>query len=200
MSLQTSYRFIAPVYDAFMARATASARRRSLARLPQQGEASVLLSGVGTGLDFPYLNAQHRYTALDLTAAMLQRSRHKAQHLQMAWARGDSMALPFADECFDFVVLHLIVAVVPSSERCLAEAARVLKPGGRILIFDKFLHAGERAWLRRGLTPVIAKLATRMDVVFEEVLAATKELTVVSDVPALAGGWFRLIELQKKEA
>lgn len=110
------------------------------------------------------------------------------------------MALPFADESFDFVVLHLIVAVVPYSERCLAEAARVLKPGGRILIFDKFLHAGERAWLRRGLTPVIAKLATRMDVVFEEVLAATKDLSVVSDVPALAGGWFRLIELQKKEA
>ena len=200
MSLQTSYRFIAPVYDAFMARATASARRRSLARLPQQGEANVLLSGVGTGLDFPYLNPQHRYTALDLTAAMLQRSRHKAQHLQMAWTRGDSMALPFADESFDFVVLHLIVAVVPYSERCLAEAARVLKPGGRILIFDKFLHAGERAWLRRGLTPVIAKLATRMDVVFEEVLAAAKDLSVVLDVPALAGGWFRLIELQKKEA
>lgn len=200
MSLQTSYRFFAPVYDAFVARATASARRRSLARLPQHGEANVLLSGVGTGLDFPYLNPLHRYTALDLTAAMLQRSRHKAQPLQMAWTRGDSMALPFANEKFDFVVLHLIVAVVPYSERCLAEAARVLKPGGRILIFDKFLHAGERAWLRRGLTPVTAKLATRMDVVFEEVLAATKDLSLVSDMPALAGGWFRLIELQKKEA
>lgn len=200
MSLQTSYRFIAPVYDTFMARATASARARSLARLPQQGEASVLLSGVGTGLDFPYLNSRHQYTALDLTAAMLQRSRHKAQHLQMTWARGDSMSLPFANESFDYVVLHLIVAVVPSSERCLAEAARVLKPGGRILIFDKFLHSGERAWLRRGLTPVFAKLATRMDVVFEEVLSTTKNLSVVSDVPVLAGGWFRLIELQKKEA
>jgi len=105
MSLQTSYRFFAPVYDAFVARATASARRRSLERLPQQGEASVLLSGAGTGLDFPYLNAQHRYTALDLTAAMLQRSRHKAQHLQIAWVRGDSMTLPFANESFDYVVL-----------------------------------------------------------------------------------------------
>ena len=200
MSLQISYRFFAPVYDAFVARATASARARSLARLPQQGEASVLLSGVGTGLDFPYLNSHHRYTALDLTAAMLQRSRHKAQHLQMGWARGDSMALPFADESFDYVVLHLIVAVVPSSERCLAEAARVLKPGGHILIFDKFLHTGERAWLRRGLTPIFAKLATRMDVVFEDVLSETKDLSVVSDFPVLAGGWFRLIELQKKEA
>ena len=200
MSLKTSYRFIAPFYDAFMARATASTRRRSLARLPQQGEASVLLSGAGTGLDFPYLNTQHRYTSLDLTSAMLQRSRHKAQQLQMTWVRGDSMALPFADGCFDFVVLHLIVAVVPSPEHCLAEAARVLKRGGRILIFDKFLRSGERAWLRRGLTPVVAKLATRMDVVFEEVLASTKNLSVVSDVPVLAGGWFRLIELQKKEA
>lgn len=199
MSLQTSYRFIAPFYDAFLSRATVGARRRSLSRLPQQGLSRVLLDGAGTGLDFPFLNDRHEYTALDLTAAMLERSRSKARDLQMEWVQGDSMALPFADERFDYVVLHLIVAVVPHPERCLAEAARVLKPGGRILVFDKFLHPGERAWLRRCLSPVMAKLATRMDVVFEEVLAHNQNLSVVSDEPAMVGGWFRLIELKKKE-
>ena len=117
----------------------------------------------------------------------------------MAWVQGDSMALPFAEESFDYVVLHLIVAVVPHPEHCLAEAARVLKAGGKIFIFDKFLRPGERAWLRRSLSMVVAKLATRLDVVFEEVLANTPGLSVLSDEPVLAGGWFRLIELQKKE-
>ncbi len=197
MSLQTSYRFIAPFYDAFLRGATAAQRQRSLARLPQQG-ARVLLSGAGTGLDFPYLPALHDYTALDLTAAMLDRSRKRARDLRMEWVQGDSMKLPFDDASFDVVVLHLIVAVVPEPQRCLAEAARVLKPGGRILLFDKFLRCGERAWLRRGLSPLVAQLATRLDVVFEDVLAATPGLSVLSDEPALAGGWFRRIELLKE--
>jgi phosphatidylethanolamine/phosphatidyl-N-methylethanolamine N-methyltransferase len=199
MSLQTSYRFIAPFYDVFLARATAGSRQRSLSRLPRQGDARVLLSGAGTGLDFPFLNSVHQYTAVDLTAAMLARSHRRVGNLNMQWVQGDSMALPFASEYFDYVVLHLIVAVVPHPERCLAEAARVLKPGGKIFIFDKFLQPGERAWLRRSLSVVVAKLATRLDVVFEDVLAKTADLSLVSDEPVLAGGWFRLIELQKKE-
>jgi ubiquinone/menaquinone biosynthesis C-methylase UbiE len=199
MSLKTSYRFISPFYDAFLKQATAGSRRRSLFRLPQSGAAKVLLSGAGTGLDFPFLHPNHHYTALDLTRAMLVRSHSRTAQLHLDWVQGDSMALPFAAEHFDYVVLHLIVAVVPRPEHCLAEAARVLKPGGRILIFDKFLHPGERAWLRRGLTPIVEKLATRLDVVFEDVLASTPSLEVVSDEPALAGGWFRLIELHKKE-
>jgi phosphatidylethanolamine/phosphatidyl-N-methylethanolamine N-methyltransferase len=197
MSLQTSYRIIAPFYDFFLTRATARSRQRSLSRLPQQGSARILLSGAGTGLDFPFLHPGHDYTALDLTSAMLLRSHSRARNLQMQWVQGDSMVLPFADESFDYVVLHLIVAVVAHPERCLAEAARVLKPGGRILLFDKFLHRGERAWLRRSLNVIVAKLATRLDVVFEDVLDKTPGLSVITDVPALAGGWFRLIELQK---
>lgn len=197
MSLQTSYRFIAPFYDAFIQRATVAQRRHSLAQLPAQA-GRVLISGAGTGLDFPFLPAQHDYTALDLTRAMLQRSRERAGGLDLRWVQGDSMALPFAADEFDSVVLHLIVAVVPEPQRCLAEAARVLRPGGRILLFDKFLRRGERAWLRRGLSPVVSQLATRLDVVFEDVAAAVPELRVVSDVPALAGGWFRRIELVKE--
>lgn len=197
MSLQTSYRFIAPFYDAFLARITAHARQRSLARVPQQGPLRVLVSGAGTGLDFPYLNTLHHYTALDITAGMIGRSHKREQSLQLQWVQGDSMALPFADQSFDIVVLHLIVAVVPSPEHCLAEAARVLKPGGQILVFDKFLRPGERAWLRRSLSFVTAQIATRLNVVFEEVLAKVPGLKVISDEPALAGGWFRLIELRK---
>jgi phosphatidylethanolamine/phosphatidyl-N-methylethanolamine N-methyltransferase len=200
MFLQTSYTLAAPVYDFLLNRATAALRRRSLSRLPQHGKARVLISGAGTGLDFPHVYPGHQYTALDFTAAMLQRGKNKARHLQVDWVRGDSMSLPFANESFDCVVLHLILAVVPDSERCLAEAVRVLKPGGNILVFDKFLQRGQQAWLRRSLNFFTAKVATRMNVIFEDVLESTRGLIVVSDEPALAGGWFRLIELRKKNA
>jgi hypothetical protein len=76
----------------------------------------------------------------------------------------------------------------------------VLKPGGRILLFDKFLQRGQQAWIRRSLNILIKHLATRLDVVFEEVLETTPRLHVVSDEPALANGWFRLIEIQKDMA
>jgi len=201
MSLKTSYRFIAPFYDAFLDRGiAANIRRRSLSTLAQPECRRVLLSGAGTGLDFPFLPPHHDYTALDLTGAMLARARPRTCNLRMQMVQGDSMALPFAPHSFDYVVLHLIVAVVPQPQHCLAEAARVLRPGGRILLFDKFLRRGERAWLRRSLSPLTGGLATRLDVVFEDALETVPELRVLSDQPVLARGWFRLIELQKEEA
>ncbi len=61
-------------------------------------------------------------------------------------------------------------------------------------MFDKFLRRSERAWLRRSLTPLMRQLATRLDVVFEEILETVSRLRLLSDKPALANGWFRLIE------
>jgi len=116
----------------------------------------------------------------------------------MTFVEGDAQRMPFADATFDFAVLHLIVAVVPQPDRCLAEIGRVLRPGGRALVFDKFLRPGERAWLRRAVNPIARRIATRTDVVLEEILDATPELAVTSDRPALMGGWFRLIELKKE--
>ncbi|MDP2804362.1 MAG: class I SAM-dependent methyltransferase [Gallionellaceae bacterium] len=198
MSLKTSYRFIAPFYDFFLRRASAATRKRSLARIANDSSLKILVNGVGTGLDFPFLPPHHHYTSLDLTREMLARSLKQVANLDMAHAQGDSMRLPFADESFDVVVLHLILAVVPQPERCLAETTRVLKHGGRILVFDKFLQPGQHAWVRRTLNIFISRIATRLDVVFEDVLATTPELRLISDKPALANGWFRLIELQKQ--
>ena len=197
MSLKHTYPFFAPFYDAVIERASARARARSLSALRAASGQQVLLSGAGTGLDFPHLPAQHQYVALDITAAMQARARGREQGLQLSWVLGDSMALPFADASFDCVVLHLILAVVPQPELCLAEAARVLKPGGRILIFDKFLKRGQLAPLRRMLSPLTSRMLTRLDVVFEEVLQNVPQLRLIADEPALIMGWLRLIELQK---
>jgi len=198
LTLRTSYRLIAPVYDLFVARAFVRPRERSLARLPRDGDLDVLLAGAGTGLDLPLLPRSHRYVALDFSRAMLARARPRAIPLEMTFVEGDVQRMPFADAAFDFAILHLIVAVVPQPERCLAEIGRVLRPGGRALVFDKFLRPGQRAWLRRAVNPIARRIATRTDVVLEHALGSNQELAVTSDRPALMGGWFRLIELRKE--
>ena len=117
----------------------------------------------------------------------------------MNLVQGNSMALPFANECFDHIVLHLILAIVPDGRACLRETARVLKPGGSVLILDKFLKRGESAWFRRTLNLLSQHLVTRLDVVFEDVLDAVPQLKIASDTPVLADGWFRSILLTKAE-
>lgn len=197
MSLKHSYTLFAPIYDALIAAPSAQLRARSLAALAARPAAEVLLPGIGTGLDLPHLPPQHHYTGIDLTRAMLERARPRSGSLTIDLLQGDSQCLPFADARFDHVVLHLILAVVPDPAACLAEAVRVVKPGGSIHILDKFLKPGETAPLRRLLNPISRRLATRLDVVFESLLERHPEIELVADEPALLSGWFRLIVLRK---
>jgi len=179
-----------------IARATLAARRRSLAALPSE-PGRILLAGVGTGLDLPHLPPQHQYVGLDLNRAMLRRARPRVGDIDFLPVLGDVQRLPFADGSFDAAVLHLILAVVPEPAQCLAEIARTLRPGGQVLVFDKFLRHGQPALLRRLANPLFRRVATRLDVVFEDLLAATPGLALENDLPALAGGWFRLIRLRR---
>ncbi len=196
MSLKHSYTLIAPFYDAAISRATQTARRRSLAALPRE-PGRVLLAGVGTGLDLPHLPSNHQYVGVDLTHAMLRRALPRAGQIDFTPVQGNAQALPFADSCFDVAILHLILAVVPEPAECLAEISRVLRPGGAVLVFDKFLRQGQSALLRRIANPLLRRVATRLDVIFEPLLLAAPELQVEHDQPALAGGWFRMIRLRK---
>jgi ubiquinone/menaquinone biosynthesis C-methylase UbiE len=200
MSLRASYTLIAPVYDIFIERVMRAARARSLAPLGTLPGTRILIPGIGTGLDLPHLPPGPRYVGLDLTAAMIRRAGRRLRGPDVVLVQGDAMRLPFPDSAFDAIVLHLILAVVPSPDRLLAETARVVRTGGEVFIFDKFLRAGRPAPLRRAISLVSRHIATRTDVVFEHVLAAAPSLRVVSDEPALAGGWFRFVRLVKAQA
>ena len=196
MSLKHTYTLIAPFYDAVISKATQAARKRSLSALPAT-PSRVLLAGVGTGLDLPHLPPQHHYVGLDLNQAMLRRALPRVGQIDFLPVQGDAQRLPFADNSFDSAVLHLILAVVPQPAHCFAEIGRVLKPGGEVLVFDKFLRHGQTALLRRLANPLMRRIATRLDVVFEELLSEAPSLKLEHDQPALAGGWFRMIRLRK---
>jgi ubiquinone/menaquinone biosynthesis C-methylase UbiE len=200
MALKHSYTLLAPIYDAIVSGPIDTYRIKSLSRLKDCRDKQILINGIGSGLDIPHLPDDARYVGTDITPAMLQRAMNRAvgRTLNISFQLADSQALPFADNTFDAVVMHLILAVVPHPELALQEACRVLKPGGRIYIFDKFIRIGQYAIGRRLLNILLRHIATRTDVIFEEVLSKCPQLDIIHDEPALAKGWFRLIELNKK--
>ena len=190
------YTFWAPVYDR-AARGLERGRRESLALLaPRPGE-RVLIVGAGTGADLVHLPDGCAVLAADLTPAMLRRARprvRKGMHLVVA--DGQRLAVP--DGAFDAVVLHLILAVIPDPARCLGEAARALRPGGRVAVFDKFLRTDRPpTWLRIS-NVVIRVLFTDMTRRFDDILERSgAALETLEDRPALFGGLYRHLLLRK---
>ena len=192
------YTFWAPVYDA-VARAVRfeDARRRSIDRLHLRAGDRVLIAGAGTGLDLEFLPADVHITAIDVTPAMLKRleTRAAATGRRVTAQIMDARQLAFAAGSFDAVIMHLIVAVMPDPVQGLREAARVVKQGGRIAVFDKFLREDERPSVRRRLLNLIARpLFSDMNRRIEPLVAKTS-LRIEHDEPAALGGLYRIVTL-----
>ena len=153
---RTRYQLYAPIYDV-VARPLEAGRRRAIERLDLEPGDRVLIVGCGTGADLTSLPDGVEGTAIDTAPAMVRRTRRRAEALgRDVDARvGDAQALPFEENSFDAVLLHLIVSVVPEPQAVVEEAARVLAPDGRVSIYDKFVPEGTKpSLLRRALNPV----------------------------------------------
>jgi phosphatidylethanolamine/phosphatidyl-N-methylethanolamine N-methyltransferase len=194
------YTIWAPWYDALVAAADfGAARRRSIGRLALADGDRVLIVGAGTGLDLDYLSAGLSITAIDVTPAMLHRLRRRAERLGLAVQiqTADARQLPFASDSFDAVLLHLVLAVMPQPDQGLREVERVVRPGGRVSVFDKFLRDDQRpSMMRRLLNPVMKLLFTDMNRRLGPLLQGT-DLVIEHDEPAAFGGFFRIIALKK---
>lgn len=106
----------------------------------------VLDIGTGTGrMAEIFAPAASRITALDRSPEMLRIARAKLADRQISvdLVQGDFMALPLAAAAVDTVVMHQVLHFAHEPGRVIAEAARVLRPGGHLLIIDFAPHDRE---------------------------------------------------------
>jgi len=192
------YSLWSPFYD-ILVRGFVGWRRRSLELVDLQAGERVLIVGAGTGSDLQFIDPGPKITAIDVTKAMLRKLRRRARRrgLTVDAQVMDGQAMDFADGSFDVVILHLILAVIPDPIRCARESARVLRPGGRIVIMDKFVaDDGRPPLLLRVVNPLLKLLGTNVNRKLGPILEGTA-LRIVRQEPAGLGGFFKIVLLRK---
>jgi ubiquinone/menaquinone biosynthesis C-methylase UbiE len=194
---QSVYPIYAPIYDRLFGTVMKKARQRSVDLLSLQPGDHLLIPGIGTGLDLAYISASVQVTGTDISPAMLSEAKKKSYE-GLKLMEMDAQTLQFPDSSFDAVLLNLILSVVPDGKKCLQEAWRVLRPSGRIAIFDKFLPDHSRLTFSRGLLGgLIRQLGTDPNRRFGEMAKIIPEAIIVIDESAMLHGQYRAILLKK---
>ncbi|OKL40562.1 phosphatidylethanolamine N-methyltransferase [Pontibacter flavimaris] len=205
MSLNTNawnrlrYTLYLPIYDFIADRIFRKYRQRSVQLLEAKPNNAILILGAGTGLDLPYLQGYTNLTAIDITPGMVSKLKQRADELQIPVnaqvMNGQQLAFPNAS--FDAVILHLILAVIPDPVACIKEVERVLKPGGTVMVFDKFLADGQKpSILRRLLNQVASTLFSDINRSIGNIVRHTS-LSIELNEPAALKGTFRIVRLRK---
>ncbi len=106
--------------------------------------------GIGTGLALDYYASHVRVTGIDLSAEMLREAELRAAKRGLKNLAGlqqmDARKIAFPDASFDHVAAMHIMSVVPEPERVLAEMARVVRPGGSVMIANHFAGRAAEGW------------------------------------------------------
>lgn len=197
---QFIYRLWAPIYDSTVNYFFMPGRKRALELLDLQPGEKVLLVGIGTGADLPFLPSSVDATGIDLSPEMLAKAHLKLNRCPAAvkLIQGDAQTLLVEESAFDAVVLNLILSVIPDGNTCLKSELRALKPGGRAVIFDKFLPEGASASpIRKFLNLFSTLLGTDINRRLSDMMKDCP-CQVAHDEPSTAGGMYRVILLEKK--
>lgn len=139
---------------------------------------------IGTGANLTYYPPGTDLTGVDWSQAMLAVARERAQRSRRSVTlhQADAGDLPFDSATFDTVVTTFALCCVPNERRALAEAVRVLRPGGRLLLAD---HVASSFWPLRAVQHVVDAVSvpwhgehfTRRPVTVVRVLDVTVEET-----------------------
>ena len=135
------YSEFAPLYDKIFGKIFYSRLERVIENLDIPPGAKVLEVGAGTGTSFPAYPTHCEVVGIDLAPDMLARARQKIEdngweHLSVL--EMNALDLEFPDSTFDYVMAFHVVTVVPDPVRMVAEAKRVCKPGGKIVVVNHF--------------------------------------------------------------
>ncbi|MDE9451975.1 class I SAM-dependent methyltransferase [Aliiroseovarius sp. Z3] len=173
-AVQTSYARWAPIYDKTFGAVTHSGRRRAVSYINSRA-GSVLEVGVGTGLSLEHYDPDLNVTGIDFSEQMLAKAQAKVRERDLkhvvALRQMDARALDFPDHSFDTIAAMHVLSVVPEPERVMSEIARVLKPGGKVVITNHFVRTqGILALLERLSAPFANTIGWHSDFHIETVL------------------------------
>jgi phosphatidylethanolamine/phosphatidyl-N-methylethanolamine N-methyltransferase len=197
------YGVLARIYDGAFDWALGPGRRRAVAALSVRAGDRILEVGVGTGLSLPDYPADCHLTGIDISEAMLDRARERAEEVgrrDVDLRKMDAASLSYPDATFDHVLAPYVISVVPEPAKVMAEICRVCKPGGTVIVVNHF-HAERRGLLRWGeslLTPASQWIGFRLDEPLESVTRAGGLETVRIESVNLFGLW-RLVELRRRD-
>jgi phosphatidylethanolamine/phosphatidyl-N-methylethanolamine N-methyltransferase len=161
------YSEFAPLYDKIFGKIFYNRLEKVIEDLDIPAGSKVLEVGAGTGTSFPAYPTHCEVTGVDLAPDMLARARQKIEengwsHLKVI--EMDALDLKFSDNTFDYVMAFHVVTVVPDPVRMIAEAKRVCKPGGKIVIVNHFTtDMPVLGAVTRALDPITRWLGWRTD-------------------------------------
>jgi len=161
-------------YDAFFGRVFYPRIVKVLRSLAIEPGAKVLEIGVGTGLSLDAYPRTAQVTGIDLAPDMLEKAqeridRHGLHNVSLE--QGDALALRFPDDSFDYVMAFHVVSVVPDAKRLMAEAQRVCRPGGRIVVINHFRSENRQvARLQHTIDPMTRKLGWTTSLYLRDIL------------------------------
>jgi phosphatidylethanolamine/phosphatidyl-N-methylethanolamine N-methyltransferase len=170
-TIEKAYARWAPVYDLVFGAVFEQGRHAAIAAAERIG-GRILEVGVGTGISLPYYSPDVRLSGVDISEPMLRKAQQRVTELGLrnveALAVMDAEHLNFSDASFDVVVAQYVITTVPNPEATLDEFARVLKPGGEIVLVSRVgAEAGLRKALERWFAPAARKLGWRTEFSFQ---------------------------------
>lgn len=174
-TMEKAYARWAPVYDVLCGPVFLNGRRAA-AQAARDVGGRILEIGVGTGLSFDDYDASTEITGIDISEPMIARARERAASGRYPHVKGlavmDAHDLTFADASFDCVVGQFVITLVEDPERVLSECARVVRPGGQIILVNHLYS--ERGWaaaVERLLAQKARRLGLRPEFPFQRLAA-----------------------------
>jgi phosphatidylethanolamine/phosphatidyl-N-methylethanolamine N-methyltransferase len=207
-TVTTAYARWAPVYDLVFSKVFESGHRAAVAACERVG-GRILEVGVGTGLTLPLYTRSCRVVGIDFSEPMLEKARQRVAAEGLAHVEAlevmDAEALAFPDESFDVVVAQCVVNTVPNAEKALDEFARVLKPGGEIVLLNRVgAEAGARLTFERWFQPMARKLGWQSDFPWDRfarwMQACPQDVRLLERRPVPPFGHFSVIRFGKMAA
>jgi phosphatidylethanolamine/phosphatidyl-N-methylethanolamine N-methyltransferase len=157
----------APVYDIVFGPVFRRGRRAAVDAAERVG-GRILEVGVGTGLSLTDYSRSNHIIGVDISEPMLDRARERVEKYRLDHVESiavmDAEHLTFSNASFDVVVAQYVVTAIPNPEKALDEFARVVRPGGEIVLTTRIgAETGLRGTVEKWLMPLTSRLGWRTE-------------------------------------